>query len=276
MANEKSDEKKSKQVVDGSVPSPKDEGRNVSTEGSGSDAFVPEMGSGVGIVSVTGSAETIISEPETPSVTVKEEKTETITVEPGAVAVEVAEPVVINRVTNDSWQCPKCGKTHQYRSFLVKHIKHKHRDIAEQLLPLVPGEVGTRPLASTPQAPLPKPDFSDLNGSASPVAGATEAVQVASIDYKALSEMMFDTSTALMAGSFGPEWKPRNADERSAVVGPLARYLESKQVRDVPPGMMLCIVVVAYSAPRLKEPSTAGKLKLAYGWVKSKLSRGKK
>jgi hypothetical protein len=117
----------------------------------------------------------------------------------------------------------------------------------------------------------PKPDFSDIPG-----AQAAEVL----VDYKQMSCALFDMTTGVLATSLGPEWQPRPVqkvgeivvDERGAVCSALEVYLKSKQAKDIPPGLMLTIVVVAYAAPRLQAPSTKEKLLPAakYAWMKVK------
>jgi len=102
------------------------------------------------------------------------------------------------------------------------------------------------------------PDFSDMT----PEAAVT--------DYAAMSAMMFDSSTGILCMTFGPEWQPQSPQERDAVTQALATYLRAKQVKDIPPGVMLSIVILAYSAQRLKAPTTASKLQMAWTWFKTK------
>lgn len=97
------------------------------------------------------------------------------------------------------------------------------------------------------------------------------AAQVVTVDYKLMAEATFDLTTGVAATAIGPEWTARSAEEREMVCGPLARYFEYKQVKDLPPNLALALVVVAYSAPRLREPSTASKLRLLMAWTKEKL-----
>lgn len=238
-----------------------------------------------------GDTLTVVSEETTKA---EEKKPDIVMEQPGAPLLvgesAVTEPVIVNRnpqeiVKGESgkfpWICPKCGKDYEYRSKLLAHIRTGHRDLAEQLYALVPGTPGKQTVREpSPPMETPKPpDFSDLSNISATAEAAKRqpAIQaVQSINYQQLAEMLFDTSAAVMTNTFGEEWKPKSADERTAVVGPLARYLESKQVQDVPPGMMLTIVVVAYSAPRLKAPQTAGKLKMGYLWLKSKIASRKK
>ncbi len=102
------------------------------------------------------------------------------------------------------------------------------------------------------------------------------AEQVNQVDYALMSGALFDMSTGALSTMFGPEWMPKSAQEREHVILPLMVYLKSKQVQDIPPGMMLTIIVCAYAAPRLREPSTASKLGAMWVWLKSKIIRKKK
>ncbi len=102
------------------------------------------------------------------------------------------------------------------------------------------------------------------------------AEQVNQVDYALMSGALFDMSTGALSTMFGPEWQPKSAQEREHVIMPLMHYLKSKQVQDIPPGMMLTIIICAYAAPRLREPSTASKLSAMWVWLKSKIIRKKK
>ncbi len=102
-----------------------------------------------------------------------------------------------------------------------------------------------------------------------------QPVQVNQADYQLMSEMLFDSGTNSLAVLFGPEWQARDPNERSAVCNALVAYLKAKQVQDIPPGMMLTIVLIAYSAPRMRAPSTAGKLKAGWFWLRNKFGKKK-
>lgn len=121
-------------------------------------------------------------------------------------------------------------------------------------------------------------DFSDLgvDGGATQTADfsdlATPAPEKA-VDYDMLAGMSFDMTTNTLALVLGNEWQPQNDTERAVVVGAVKTYLQAKQVQDIPPGMLLAIVLTAYAAPRLRAPNTASKLSLAWAWFKSKLRR---
>lgn len=109
-----------------------------------------------------------------------------------------------------------------------------------------------------------------------PGALVAESTPIPVTDYKLLSEMIFDTGTNALSIGFGEEWKPRSELERDNVCISLAAYLKSKEVKDIPPGMMLTIVLVAYSAPRFQAPSTRDKIKIGWLKVKTLFKRKKK
>jgi SAM-dependent MidA family methyltransferase len=118
------------------------------------------------------------------------------------------------------------------------------------------------------EVPKTAPDFSDLTGTA-------QTPGIATVDYKAMSEMLFDMSTGVAATSLGQEWLPKSVEERQMVCKPLAAYMKSKEMKDLPPGVVLSFVVLAYSMPRFAQPSTKEKLVRGWFWLKSKLQRKK-
>jgi hypothetical protein len=104
------------------------------------------------------------------------------------------------------------------------------------------------------------------------------------VDYDALAALGVDMFTQTMSMIIGPEWMPGKIkgpdgsefDEKIVLLRPLKKYLESKQVPDLPPGVMLCFAVVMYSSIRFRQPNTREKLggffKAAkdkvFGWFK--------
>jgi hypothetical protein len=150
-------------------------------------------------------------------------------------------------------------------------------------LPL--GNVGTPPPISEPPPAgkkrigrppgtknKPKADFGDVESIAAIAAEPAKPP----VDYAAMSGAVFDMATSTLGIALGPEWLAKSPEEKQMVCVPLQAYFQAKQVEDLPPGLMLTFVLVAYSVPRLKEPPTAGKLKLGWQWLKSKLRRKKK
>jgi hypothetical protein len=147
------------------------------------------------------------------------------------------------------------------------------------------GNVGTPPPLSTDTPPVkkrigrppgtknkPKADFGDVESIAAIAAEPAKPP----VDYAAMSGAVFDMATSTLGIALGPEWLAKSPEEKQMVCVPLQAYFQAKQVEDLPPGLMLTFVLVAYSVPRLKEPPTAGKLKLGWQWLKSKLRRKKK
>jgi hypothetical protein len=122
--------------------------------------------------------------------------------------------------------------------------------------------------------PPPKADFSDILGQGEPQA-AQPAFNGELVDYTKLAEITFSLSTGMLSGVFGPEWQPENEEERKFVVQPLAAYYRSKEVKDLPPGVLLAVVVSAYGIRRLPKPGTSTKLKLWWVWLTSKFKRKK-
>lgn len=97
----------------------------------------------------------------------------------------------------------------------------------------------------------------------------------AAVDYDVMGGLMFDMVTNASSMMLGPEWQPNNPEERKLVVASVAAYLRSKEIKDIPPGMMLALVLTVYAAPRITKPSTAGKLRIGWAWLKEKFRRKK-
>lgn len=89
-------------------------------------------------------------------------------------------------------------------------------------------------------------------------------------NFEALAGMTFDVSVNTLSMVFGPEWQPQNNQEKEQVVAALANYYRAKDMSDLPPGALLALVVVAYSAPRFTKPNTRNKLLLGWQWFKAK------
>ncbi len=103
----------------------------------------------------------------------------------------------------------------------------------------------------------------------------------APVDYKAMATMIFKITSGTMAQVLGPEWLPRQPPpglpgEEEMVIEATANYMKTKQMPDIPPGAMLCLVILMYSAPRFQAPSTKEKVKGVWFWIKSKFGRKKK
>ena len=129
----------------------------------------------------------------------------------------------------------------------------------------------------SPGGEIPPADFSDISPGETETETQTAELtpEQAATDYTALANITFDTGVGVLTLVFGQEWQAQNDSERSAVVKSLQSYYVAKQVKDIPPGVMLSIVCLAYAAPRLKHPNTSEKLKNAWLWFKVKILRRK-
>ncbi len=130
------------------------------------------------------------------------------------------------------------------------------------------GEAPPAPAATT----APAAATSDNPFAAVQAVGDAAALAVdQSKQFEVMGQMTFDVSTGALSTIFGPEWQPKNPDERLAVSQAFAEYYRIKGIKDLPPGWMLLAVCLAYSAPRLGHNNTRSKLVLAWQWTKVKV-----
>lgn len=146
---------------------------------------------------------------------------------------------------------------------------------------LPPIESTAQPTVETPPTPTPqkpgrpkgslnKPKFGELLPP--PPVG-----EIKPVDYGAMAAVTFDMSINSLTMIFGNEWQPQNKQERQMVVEAIAAYMKSKEMQDLPPGVMLAFILAAYSAPRIQHPNTRGKLIVMWMWCKDKANAfGKK
>lgn len=215
----------------------------------------------------------LVSEPLTPSA----ETTAPSNINnpsPGASAESPEAPEPGEVKSDRPWTCPRCPDKHyEYRSFLARHIRRAHKDDADTMLAaLPPSEAPKGRPRGIPNKQ--RPNFEDITAA---------VADTAAVDYKFMAEMLFNMSTGTLTGMFGPEWQPREdspgsntSKEKDNTVECIRIYLETKKVKDIPPGLMLTFVCVAYAGPRLKAPATSQKIKYGWHWLKSKFSRKNK
>lgn len=91
------------------------------------------------------------------------------------------------------------------------------------------------------------------------------------VNYRQLAEVCFDLSTNTAGAIIGPEWRSSGPAEREGMLVPLEMYLRSQEVKDIPPGAILCFAIAGYITVRLQVPNTRTKLNLAWAWIKSKM-----
>jgi hypothetical protein len=136
--------------------------------------------------------------------------------------------------------------------------------VSRQRISQIRKEIENKPAPGTP-------DFGDVCGNQ---AQATAVEQVVNYDVMAVS--VFDMSTGVLTMIFGNEWQPKSQEEKQMVCTGLKTYFQSKQMQDLPPGLMLTAICLAYAAPRLREPNTSSKLAMAWAWCKMKVSSFRK
>jgi hypothetical protein len=70
----------------------------------------------------------------------------------------------------------------------------------------------------------------------------------------------------------GPEWSPTN-DERQYMTGAWTEYYKAKEVKDLPPGLIVATAMVSYALPRFSRPITRSRFGKMKHWFKMRLSR---
>jgi hypothetical protein len=99
------------------------------------------------------------------------------------------------------------------------------------------------------------------------------------VDYVALAGVAVDMTTQTLAMLIGPEWilgrielpNGESVSERPMIVGPMAKWLEAKEVPDLPPGAILLLALGMYASRRARVPNTREKIGGMFAWAKGKL-----
>lgn len=91
-------------------------------------------------------------------------------------------------------------------------------------------------------------------------------------DYAVLGDLAAGMTAATGVMVFGAEWDFRDPAERQGMAMAYAEYMRAKEIRDIPPGMVLTMVLVSYSVPRLQLPETQSRMQKIGGWIKSKIA----
>lgn len=83
-----------------------------------------------------------------------------------------------------------------------------------------------------------------------------------------IAEQIFGVGRMLGGEEWAPQLNPElGLDERAQMRDAWATYCEHKEIRDIPPGMALSMVMLAYISPRLFMPKTKSRLQVAKEWV---------
>jgi hypothetical protein len=138
-------------------------------------------------------------------------------------------------------ECKKCGRKHQPGPCLTENG-------ASQI------NIASGPLPSDGEAP-----------------DTSEAIpENLAVNYRQLAECAFDLTTNTAAVLIGPEWRAET-QEREAMLIPLENYFRAQEMKDIPPGAVLCFAVAGYAAARFRHSNTRTKFSLAWAWIKSKM-----
>ncbi len=80
---------------------------------------------------------------------------------------------------------------------------------------------------------------------------------------------LVDTVTGTLGAIFDPdEWKPTESEHRT-LTSATARFMESRNLDDLPPGVALVIAAALYAIPRMvAKEKTRGKLSSFFGWAR--------
>lgn len=140
-------------------------------------------------------------------------------------------------------ECKKCGRKHKAGPCLTENG-------ASQI------NIASGPLPSDGEAP-----------------DTSEAIEEKpAVNYRQLAEVCFDLTTNSAAAFIGPEWRAQGPEEREAMIIPLESYLRAQEMKDIPPGAVLCFAVAGYAAARLRHNNTRTKFAVAWAWIKSKVT----
>lgn len=84
----------------------------------------------------------------------------------------------------------------------------------------------------------------------------------------ASAEIIFTLGIAI----FGQDYLPTE-NERLYMSSAFTQYYKSKNMNDLPPGLILATAILSYIAPRLHKETSITKIKKCFYWVKSKIFR---
>jgi hypothetical protein len=166
--------------------------------------------------------------------------------------------------------------------------------IPQNVLPPVPGQPKEKGKRGRPSIPHPeckkcgrkhKPGLcltengaSQINIASAPLPTDGEAPDLSeaieekpAVNYRQLAEVCFDLSTSTAGAIIGPEWRAQDEKEREGMLIPLEMYLRAQEVKDIPPGAVLCFAIAGYAVARFRVPNTRTKFSLAWAWLKSKM-----
>jgi len=99
-------------------------------------------------------------------------------------------------------------------------------------------------------------------------------------NYRAIGQATAESIFMIGRVIGGDDWTPikdeaTGTDERAQMSDAWTQYAEAKQWKDIPPGVLVSIVMCGYIGPRLATPKTKTRVKVAWLWLKDKFARKK-
>jgi len=73
-------------------------------------------------------------------------------------------------------------------------------------------------------------------------------------------------------GLGGPDWVPRD-EERAYMTEAWTQYYQAKDIKDLPPGVIVATAMISYAAPRFTMPETQSRFKKFLTWAKAKVNK---
>lgn len=92
------------------------------------------------------------------------------------------------------------------------------------------------------------------------------------VNYSAMGEVAANVWFNVGEMVAGPDWAPV-ANETALISGAFKNYFQSAGIKDLPPGWVLGITLLTYSAARLTKPTVKDRFSGAILWLKTKIKR---
>lgn len=93
---------------------------------------------------------------------------------------------------------------------------------------------------------------------------------LAVVNYQALGETAANLFFNIGTMALGEGWQPDNQGEALAVAGAFRDYFKSQQIKDIPPGLALTLVITSYSLSHAQKPTVKSRLQKVGAWFKEK------
>ena len=92
--------------------------------------------------------------------------------------------------------------------------------------------------------------------------------------FKGAAEITVQSMETFCSGILGEEWLIINGEERRVMTHSFYNYFKSKDISDLPPNLILAIVLSNYAGKRVVKPKTKSKLGLFWSGIKKVFKKG--